>query len=119
MGLGGYFLAQSRNWQEIIHAPNPGAILTVVVGLITFLVAFFGCCVCCLTEYGVSERFQGIPFTYVIVVGIVFIIEVAAVILLLGYMKGVKIYPTSHLWKSFCNSFGFRKRLSCNLRSIF
>ena len=103
MGLGAYVLAQSRNWQEIIHAPDSGAILVILVGLITFLVAFFGCC-------GASQESQCMLSTYAVVVGVVFIIEVAAAILLLVYTKEVRIFLSSHPWKSFRNSFRLRKR---------
>ena len=89
-GFGGYFLAQSRNWQEIIHAPNPGAYFAVVAGLITLFVlvhdsGFWN------TRYLLS--------TYAVVVGVVIIIEVAAAILLLVYFKQVRIYLSSHRWK--------------------
>ena len=82
MGLGGYILAQSRNWNEIVQAPDSGAILVIAVGAITFLVAFFGCC-------GASQESQCMLSTYAVVVGLVFIVEVAGAILLLVYTKEV------------------------------
>ena len=102
MGLGGYFLAQSRNWQEIIHAPFYEAYLAVVAGLITFLVPFLACLV---FFYFLVRGYSGsreshwmgkcLVFTYAAVVGIVVVIEVAASILLLVGMKGVRIYLSS------------------------
>jgi CD63 antigen len=82
MGLGGYILSQSKNWEEIVKAPDSGAVLVCVVGAITFLVAFFGCC-------GASQESHCMLTIYAVVVGVVFILEVAGAILLLVYTKEV------------------------------
>ena len=88
MGLGGYVLTESRNWQEIIVlTPNSGVVLAVLIGLITFLVAFFG-------YSAASQKSQSMLSTYAIAVGVVVIIEVAAAVLLLIYLERV-IYLSS------------------------
>jgi CD63 antigen len=84
MGLGAYVLVQSKNWDQIVQAPDAGAILVVLVGLTTFVVAFFGCC-------GASNESQCMLSTYAMIVGLVFIVEVAAAILLLLYTREVSI----------------------------
>lgn len=44
VGIGIYVLVQSKDWREAIETPDAGAILVILVGGITFLIAFFGCC---------------------------------------------------------------------------
>lgn len=90
MGLGGYILAQSRNWQEIVQAPDSGAVLVCVVGAATFLVAFFGCC-------GASQESGCMLQTYAVVVGLVFVVEIAAAILLLVYTTEVSLQECHHV----------------------
>lgn len=86
MGVGGYVLTQSKNWDQIIEAPDAGAILVILVGLTTFLIAFFGCC-------GASQESQCMLSTYAVIVGLVFLVEIATAILLLLYNREV----SSHL----------------------
>lgn len=82
MGLGAYVLFQSKNWDQIVEAPDAGAILVILVGLTTFLIAFFGCC-------GASQESQCMLSTYAVIVGLVFMVEIAAAILLLLYTREV------------------------------
>lgn len=82
MSLGGYVLFQDKNLNEIIETPDKLAVFVIVIGLITFLVAFFGCC-------GASSESSCMLSTYAVIVGMVFLIEIALAIVLLLYNKEV------------------------------
>ena len=82
MGLGTYILVQAKSWHQIVATPDAGAVLVVIVGLVTFVIAFFGCC-------GASQESQCMLSTYAIIVGLVFVAEIAAAILLLLYTREV------------------------------
>lgn len=82
MALGGYVLTQDKNLNQIMDTPDKQAVFVIVVGLIAFLVAFFGCC-------GASSESSCMLSTYAVIVGMVFLIEVALAIVLLLYNKEV------------------------------
>lgn len=83
VGLGGYVLSQNKDLRQVLDSPDTTAILVIIVGLITFLVAFFGCC-------GASQESSCMLSTYAVIVGVVFLAEVALAIVLLLYSSEVK-----------------------------
>jgi len=92
--LGGYILIQAKNWEQIVEAPDAGAILVVIVGAVTFIVAFFGCC-------GASQESSCMLSTYAFIVGVVFLAEIAAAILLLLYTQEITKLVRDGVNKSF------------------
>jgi len=82
VSLGVYLLVKSRDFEKIVEAPDAAAILVVVVGAVTFVIAFFGCC-------GASNESPCMLTTYAIIVGLVFVVEVAGAILLLVYTRQI------------------------------
>jgi len=82
VSLGVYLLVKSRDFDKIVEAPDAAAILVVAVGAVTFLIAFLGCC-------GASQESSCMLTTYALVVGLVFIVEVAGAIVLLVYTRQI------------------------------
>ena len=87
MALGGYVLVQDRNFNQIVDSPDKLAVFVIVVGLIVFLVAFFGCC-------GASSESSCMLSTYAVIVGMVFLFEIALAIVLLLYNKEVMSFTS-------------------------
>jgi len=82
VSLGVYLLVKSRDFEKIVEAPDAAAVLVVAVGLVTFFIAFLGCC-------GASQESSCMLTTYAVIVGLVFIVEVAGAILLLVYTRQI------------------------------
>lgn len=82
VSLGVYLLVKSRDFEKIVEAPDAAAVLVVAVGVVTFVIAFFGCC-------GASQESSCMLTTYAIIVGLVFIVEIAGAILLLVYTQQI------------------------------
>ncbi|KAI1300256.1 Leukocyte surface antigen CD53 [Halotydeus destructor] len=76
--MGTYLLVKSKDFDKIVETPDAAAILVIIVGSVTFLIAFLGCC-------GASQESSCMLTTYAIVVGLVFLLEIAGAILLLVY----------------------------------
>jgi len=82
VSLGVYLLIKSRDFKEIIEAPDAAAILVIAIGAVTFFIAFLGCC-------GASQESSCMLTTYAVIVGLVFMVEVAGAILLLVYTQKI------------------------------
>jgi CD63 antigen len=78
VSMGVYLLVKSRDFDQIIETPDAAAVLVVIVGAVTFVIAFLGCC-------GASQESSCMLTSYAIIVGLVFLLEVAGAILLLVY----------------------------------
>ena len=112
MGLGGYFLTQFQNWQDITNTSSHVTILATLIELNTFVIVSYGCC-------AIFKQSQSMVYTYALVVGVVLIIEVVAAIILWVQFGGVRTHLSSHVCKSFLELLRFPRGFSCSLRPIF